>query len=45
MNFYNIQYSPVKNESMQRINIIKKKIKVYGSRKLIDPKIFYNKYI
>lgn len=36
MNFYNIQYSPIKNinYSNQRINIIKKKIKIFGSRKI-----------
>jgi len=33
---YNIQYSPIKKEynNVQRINLIKKKIKIYGSRKI-----------
>jgi hypothetical protein len=36
MNFYNIQYSPIKNvNNNQRINILKKKIKIYGFRKII----------
>lgn len=39
MNFYNIQYSPVKKDFIQRINIIKKKIKIYGLRKLIKENI------
>lgn len=45
MNFYNIQYSPVKKESIQRTNIIIKKIKIYGSRKLIKENSVINKYI
>ena len=36
MNFYNIQYSPTKENcnNIQRCVINKKKIKIYGSRKI-----------
>lgn len=49
--FYDIQYSPINknyNDLNQRININNKKIKIYGSRKIlknIDSSLIINKFV
>jgi hypothetical protein len=50
MNYYNVQYSPINIEKNQRINTIKKKIKITGTRNLNNSndnivtgsKVFFN---
>jgi hypothetical protein len=53
MNYYNVQYSPINIDKIQRINTIKKNIKITGTRNLnnsndniiIGSKVFfYNKF-